>query len=186
MVRDIVCCRCRRPGCAPRVSPLSSISKFLDDFAGTRHLIRPYSIAHGSQQGLRDQSRSLSMLMRERAAICGAVLMFAVSSSSAMALTHFNPGHSSGVDRAAFGDAIIGAASTCNPFRPGWREGGAKTATGERYNPSTWTAAIQTGLHGNSAAFARLDAPLRPCRESKQEGHCQNKRRRSADIRPHH
>jgi rare lipoprotein A len=33
-----------------------------------------------------------------------------------------------------------------NPFRPGWREGSRSTASGERYNPSGWAAAIKTGL----------------------------------------
>jgi rare lipoprotein A (peptidoglycan hydrolase) len=30
---------------------------------------------------------------------------------------------------------FCGVASTYNPFRPGWRTGGASTSTGERYNP---------------------------------------------------
>ncbi len=33
-----------------------------------------------------------------------------------------------------------------NPFRPGWREGGPNTASGERYDPSGWAAAIKTSL----------------------------------------
>ena len=33
-----------------------------------------------------------------------------------------------------------------NPFRPGWREGGLNTASGERYDPSVWSAAIKTCL----------------------------------------
>ncbi len=33
-----------------------------------------------------------------------------------------------------------------NPFRPGWREGGPSTASGERYDPSVWSAAIKTSL----------------------------------------
>jgi len=43
---------------------------------------------------------------------------------------------------------ITGVASTYNPFRPGRYEGGKQTASGERYNPVEWTAAIQTGLRG--------------------------------------
>ena len=42
--------------------------------------------------------------------------------------------------------AIIGAASTYNPFKPGWREGGPYTASGERYDASAWSAAIKTNL----------------------------------------
>ncbi|MDA9436682.1 hypothetical protein XH88_33785 [Bradyrhizobium sp. CCBAU 51627] len=33
-----------------------------------------------------------------------------------------------------------------NPFRPGKEEGGPRTASGERYDPSAWTAAIKTSL----------------------------------------
>jgi len=59
---------------------------------------------------------------------------------------------SSGLDRKAkavrAGATIIGVASTYNPYRPGRLEGGKQTASGERYNPVEWTAAIQTGLRG--------------------------------------
>jgi rare lipoprotein A len=44
------------------------------------------------------------------------------------------------------GTAIVGAASTYNPFKPGWREGGPSTASGERYDPTAWSAAIKTTL----------------------------------------
>src|SRR5262249_5245688 len=49
-------------------------------------------------------------------------------------------------DAAASGPTIVGAASTYNPFKPGWREGGPSTASGERYDPSAWSAAIKTNL----------------------------------------
>jgi rare lipoprotein A len=42
--------------------------------------------------------------------------------------------------------AIIGIASTYNPFRPGYQSGGKETASGELYDPTAWTAAIQTNL----------------------------------------
>lgn len=42
--------------------------------------------------------------------------------------------------------AVVGAASMYNPYRPGYRSGGPETASGERYDPAAWTAAIQTGL----------------------------------------
>ena len=42
--------------------------------------------------------------------------------------------------------AIFGTASMYNPFRPGYESGGAETASGERYDPAAWTAAIKTGL----------------------------------------
>ena len=84
------------------------------------------------------------MLFRWRAAICGAVLALAFSVTVARSETVAV--HSSAVVNAASGDAIVGAASTYNPFRPGWREGGPNTASGERYDPSVWAAAIKTNL----------------------------------------
>lgn len=44
------------------------------------------------------------------------------------------------------GRTIVGAASTYNPYRRGYREGGKETASGEQYDPTAWTAAIQTNL----------------------------------------
>jgi rare lipoprotein A len=84
------------------------------------------------------------MLFRSRAAICGAVLTLAFSVT--VARSEIVAVHSSAVVDAASGDAIVGAASTYNPFRPGWREGGPNTASGERYDPSGWAAAIKTSL----------------------------------------
>ena len=84
------------------------------------------------------------MLFRSGAAICGAVVTLAIS--VAVSPSEINAVHSSAVVDAASGDAIVGAASTYNPFRPGWREGGPSTASGERYDPSVWAAAIKTSL----------------------------------------
>jgi rare lipoprotein A len=78
-------------------------------------------------------------------AICGAVITLAVP-SAAMARSEIGAVHSTAVDNAASGAAIVGAASMYNPFRPGYREGGANTASGERYDPSAWAAAIKTNL----------------------------------------
>jgi rare lipoprotein A len=102
------------------------------------------------------------MLVRSSAAICGAVIMFAVSCTAAMAVTHIHSDHLFGADKAS---AIIGGASMYNPFRPGWQEGGPETATGKRYDPSAWTAAIQTGLrekfggvrHGSTPRYALVE-----------------------------
>ena len=84
------------------------------------------------------------MLFCSSAAICGAVVALAIS----ITVTPGEIGavHSSAVVDEASGDAIVGAASTYNPFRPGWREGGRSTASGERYDPSVWAAAIKTSL----------------------------------------
>ncbi|MES1150221.1 MAG: septal ring lytic transglycosylase RlpA family protein, partial [Bradyrhizobium guangdongense] len=69
------------------------------------------------------------------------------------------------VDEAS-GDAISGAASTYNPFRPGKQEGGPETASGEQYDPTAWTAAIKTTLRekfggvlfGGRPKFALVEA----------------------------
>jgi rare lipoprotein A len=84
------------------------------------------------------------MLFRSSAATCGALVMISVS----VAATRSEAGAviSSGEESAASGNAIVGAASMYNPFRPGWREGSRKTASGERYDPSVWAAAIKTSL----------------------------------------
>ena len=104
------------------------------------------------------------MLFRSRAAIGGAVLTLAfnvtVARGEPVAV------HSSAVVDEASGDAIVGAASTYNPFRPGGREGGPNTASGERYNPSVWAAAIKTSLrqkfggvrYGERPKFALVEA----------------------------
>jgi rare lipoprotein A len=82
------------------------------------------------------------MSSRLSAAICGALIALATSITVARSETV----HASAVVTEAYGDAIVGAASTYNPFRLGWREGGPSTASGERYDPSVWAAAIKTSL----------------------------------------
>ena len=104
------------------------------------------------------------MLLRSRAAIGGAVLTLAFN----VTVARGEPAavHSSAVVDEASGEAIVGAASTYNPFRPGWREGGPNTASGERYNPSVWAAAIKTSLrqkfggvrYGERPKFALVEA----------------------------
>src|SRR5262249_35785584 len=72
----------------------------------------------------------------------------AQSSSSAMAKLG-TVGKSTAASRheaCAMGVTIVGTASMYDPFQPGYREGGAKTASGELYDPIAWTAAIQTDL----------------------------------------
>jgi len=85
------------------------------------------------------------MVFRSSAAMCGAVITLA--SSVAMARSEIAV-HSNAVGKAASGAAIVGAASMYNPYRPGPREGGLNTASGERYDPSEWAAAIKTNLRG--------------------------------------
>ena len=84
------------------------------------------------------------MVFRSSAAICGAVVILAVSVS--VARSEIAAVHSSAVVNEASGDAIVGAASTYNPFRPGSEEGGPETASGEQYDTSVWAAAIKTSL----------------------------------------
>jgi rare lipoprotein A len=102
------------------------------------------------------------MVFGSSAAMCGAVIALCVSVTAARS----DGVHSSDVVNAASGDAIVGAASTYNPFKPGWREGGPSTASGERYDPSAWAAAIKTTLrekfggvlYGARPKFALVEA----------------------------
>jgi rare lipoprotein A len=84
------------------------------------------------------------MVFRSSAAICSAVVLLGISIT--VARSEIGAVHSIAVVNDASGDAIVGAASTYNPFRAGWQEGGPDTASGERYDPSVWTAAIKTSL----------------------------------------
>jgi rare lipoprotein A len=103
------------------------------------------------------------MSVRLSAAICGATILF-VCSSIAMA-REIRAAHSYAFDRSAYGSTVVGGASMYNPYRPGYREGGKSTATGERYDPSAWAAAIQTDLremfggvrHGARASYALVE-----------------------------
>jgi len=56
---------------------------------------------------------------------------------------------------------IIGTVSTYNPYREGKEEGGMRTASGELYDPSGWTAAVQTGLRNQfgGVRYGRLYQP---------------------------
>jgi rare lipoprotein A len=83
------------------------------------------------------------MVVRMGAAI-GVVTIMAVSSSLAFARS--SDQNRNKLEAADASHAIVGIASEYNPFHPGYREGGPETASGERYDPSAWTAAIQTDL----------------------------------------
>jgi rare lipoprotein A len=97
------------------------------------------------------------MVERLSAAICGVGIVL-LCSSVATARSEIRGTQS------AYG-TIVGAASVYNPFRPGYREGGVETASGERYNPSAWAAAIQTDLRekfggvrpGNGTRYALVE-----------------------------
>lgn len=82
------------------------------------------------------------MVTRFGAAICGATMLF-VCTSAAIARTETNDS-AAGIRTAA----IVGAASMYDPTRPGYKSGTGLTASGERYDPSAWTAAIQLKLRG--------------------------------------
>ena len=84
------------------------------------------------------------MLFRSSAAVCGAAVALVISVT--VARSEIRTVYSSAVVDVASGEAIVGAASMYNPFRPGEREGGPNTASGERYDPSVWAAAIKTSL----------------------------------------
>jgi len=84
------------------------------------------------------------MVFSSSAAICGALVVLAISGT--VARSEIGAVDSSAVVNAASGSAIVGAASMYNPYRPGYREGGVNTASGERYDSSEWAAAIKTNL----------------------------------------
>jgi rare lipoprotein A len=104
------------------------------------------------------------MLVRLTAAICGAMILFACWWVG-LARAEVRAVHVFIIDRNTDSKTVVGAASMYNPFQPGYREGGKETATGERYNPSTWTAAIQTALRerfggvrqGKRASYALVE-----------------------------
>jgi rare lipoprotein A len=83
------------------------------------------------------------MVVRLGGAICVGAIIFACSSSSASSI---------GVQKqvivqpVASGASILGVASVYNPYRKDHRSGGPETASGELYDQTTWTAAIQIDL----------------------------------------
>lgn len=82
------------------------------------------------------------MVARFGAVICGAAILL-VCTSAAMARTEID-----NIATSSATAAIVGAASMYDPYRPGYKSGTGKTASGERYNPSAWAAAIQIKLRG--------------------------------------
>jgi len=52
-------------------------------------------------------------------------------------------------NRTPKGATVVGVASMYNPFEHDITAGGIETASGELYDPTAWTAAIQTGLRAN-------------------------------------
>jgi rare lipoprotein A len=82
------------------------------------------------------------MILRLGAAICVALIVVAYGSSMARSSDQ----NRNKLNVIATGVAIMGIASTYNPFRPGCRSGGRETASGEPYDPTAWTAAIKTNL----------------------------------------
>jgi rare lipoprotein A len=64
-------------------------------------------------------------------------------------------------DAALAQSAIIGTASTYNPYRHGDDSGGFQTASGEFYDPAAWTAAIQIDLRARAGGvrYGRLYQP---------------------------
>ena len=57
---------------------------------------------------------------------------------------------------------LIGTVSTYNPYRDGKEEGGVRTASGEFYDPTAWTAAVQTALRNQfgGVRYGRLYQPV--------------------------
>jgi rare lipoprotein A len=89
----------------------------------------------------REKITGVMMLFRSSAAICGVLVALAVPVTVARSETRVVH-----LSTLVDGDAIVGAASMYNPFKPGKEEGGPNTASGERYDPAVWAAAIKTSL----------------------------------------
>lgn len=94
------------------------------------------------------------MKVCETAAICSVVILLVYPTAvicktkktgTSEAATNMKKRHKPNLTMSAK-HPIVGVASMYNPFRPGYESGNAKTASGERYNPSAWTAAIRTDL----------------------------------------
>ena len=99
------------------------------------------------------------MVVRLSAATCGVVILF-VYSSVATARSELL------AVRSYAAATFVGTATMYNPYRPGYREGGIETASGEPYDPSAWAAAIQTDLRerfggvrlGKRVGYALIEA----------------------------
>jgi rare lipoprotein A len=83
------------------------------------------------------------MIMRLGAAMCVASVLVGYGSCSIAGSSDQNQNK---LNVIATGVAIMGIASTYNPLKPGYRSGGRETASGEPYDATAWTAAIQTNL----------------------------------------
>jgi rare lipoprotein A len=57
---------------------------------------------------------------------------------------------------------LVGTISTYNPYRDGREEGGVRTASGELYDPTAWTAATHTALRNQfgGVRYGRLYQPV--------------------------
>jgi len=91
------------------------------------------------------------MVFRSSAAICGAVVLLGISVT--VARSEIGAVHSSAVVNDASGDAIVGAASTYNPFGPGWQEGGPDTryVYDAPHDPAYAAALLRLMLDGATA-----------------------------------
>jgi rare lipoprotein A len=83
------------------------------------------------------------MIVRLGAAMCVALIMVVYGSCSIAGSFDQNQKKTNVIETSI---DIVGIASTYNPFRPGYRSGGSETASGEPYDATAWTAAIQTKL----------------------------------------
>jgi rare lipoprotein A len=98
------------------------------------------------------------MMLRLGAAICVALIVVAYGSCS---MARSSDQNRNKLNVIATGVAIMGLASTYNPFRPGYRSGGRETASGEPCDAIGWTAAIQTNLRERFAGvrFGKTHQP---------------------------
>jgi rare lipoprotein A len=98
------------------------------------------------------------MILRVCVAICVVSIVVAQSPCSIARSADQNQNK---LNTATIRSDIVGIASTYNPLQPGYRSGGRETASGELYDPTAWTAAIQTGLRDRFAGV-RYGTSYRP------------------------
>jgi rare lipoprotein A len=134
------------------ISPLDLPSRDATGGA-SNHVIQPESVIFGSSGS---GGKGLLSLTRRRVQVKFASTYRSILKVAAMmGLPRIQE------EAALSGATIIGTVSTYNPYRDGKDEGGVATASGELYDSSAWTAAIQTGLRGQfgGVRYGRLYQP---------------------------
>ena len=126
------------------------------------------AVAAGALAGSARASTRDEIIVQDPEVAPGALLKLKASAINAEPAVATLRARMSGVERAMGHIAlkpraspINGIASTYNPFKPGDRSGGAETASGDRFDPDAWAAAIQIDLR-NAFGGVRYGRNYRP------------------------